>query len=178
MWVNRRQCQWSQGAIAKPLTRLHIFAQYDGSLSLDILMKIIVFLAFLAAGPAFGWSEPARGSADRTGMLDALRPHATWALGGPVEFMVGQLRMEGNLGFVTVSPQRPGGGVIDPQTTPMALRDPDGAAFMDGVDMQALLEKSGDTWVAVHWAIGATDVWFIAPELCAAYRVVLTTYCE
>ena len=68
--------------------------------------------------------------------------------------------------------------MIDPQTTPMALRDPDGAAFMDGVDMQALLEKSGDTWVAVHWAIGATDVWFIAPELCAAYRVVLTTYCE
>jgi ATP phosphoribosyltransferase len=60
----------------------------------------------------------------------------------------------------------------------MARRDPDSARFMDGVRMQALLEKSGDTWVAVHWVIGATDVWFITPELCAAYHAVIADFCR
>ena len=82
------------------------------------------------------------------------------------------------LGFAMVNPQRPGGAQIDPARTPMVARDPDVAAFMDGVAMQALFEKSGETWVAVHWAIGATDVWFSAPELCAAYRAVIADYCH
>ncbi len=141
-------------------------------------MKHIALIAAICATPAFGWQEPARGSAERAGLMDALRPHATWQLGGPVEFVVGELRVDGRLGFAMVNPQRPGGAQIDPARTPMVARDPDVAAFMDGVAMQALFEKSGETWVAVHWAIGATDVWFSAPELCAAYRAVIADYCH
>ena len=141
-------------------------------------MKSVLILLILAASPALGWSEPVRGSADRKGMLDAIRPHATWALGAPIEFVVSTLRMEGSFGFAMVIPQRPGGGEIDVALTPMGLRAPEDVAFMDGAQMQALLEKSGDTWVAVHWAIGATDAWFVAPEFCAAYRSVIGDFCH
>lgn len=179
-------CEWGKMSMEPDIIRkvfdlIAFFGVHCNKESRSAMKRILAYIACLAAfgaGPALGWTEPARGSADRAGMLDALRPHAVWALGEPVTFLVGQMRMDGKLGFVTVSPRRPGGGVIDPLTTPMALRDPDGTDLMDGVDMQALLEKSGDTWVAVHWAIGATDVWFIGAELCAAYRAVLTNFCE
>lgn len=145
------------------------------------MKRILAYGACLAvsgAGPALGWQEPARGSADRAGMLDALRPHAVWLLGGPVEFVVDSLRVDGRLGFAMLRPQRPGGAEIDLRQTPMGLRDPEGIDFMDGSSMQALFERAGDTWVAVHWAIGATDAWFTAPELCAAYRPVLAEFCR
>ena len=142
------------------------------------VMKHVAFLAAVCASPAFGWQEPARGSADRAALMDALRPHAVWQLGGPVEFVIDTLRVEGRFGFAMVQPQRPGGVGIDLAHSPMGLRDPEIVDYMDGTTMQALYEKSGETWVAVHWAIGATDAWFTAPEFCAAYRPVLADVCN
>jgi len=62
-------------------------------------------------------------------------------------------------------------------TSPGAARgylDPD---YMDGTSLQALYRKSGKTWVAVHWAIGATDVWYADPELCPEYQAVIPEVC-
>jgi len=38
--------------------------------------------------PAIGWAweEPQRGTDTRSALMDALRPHAEWMLGKPVEF--------------------------------------------------------------------------------------------
>ncbi len=121
--------------------------------------------------------EPARGSQDRDNMLDAMRIFAEKELGAPVEFVVTELRASGRYGFGNVIAQRPGGGAIELASTPGALAgrlEPD---LMDGTSMQALLRKSGGDWVAVHWAIGATDVWFAYAPFCRRYGDVIAQYC-
>lgn len=137
----------------------------------------VLAAAVSGPAPAQGWTEPARGTATRKALMDALRPHAEWVLGAPVEFVVHDLRQAGDLAFASVYPQRPGGGTIDLWRTPAAQRgelDPD---VMDGVGMQALYRKSGDTWVAVHFAIGATDVWYAYGPICAIWRRVISEAC-
>lgn len=137
-----------------------------------------VILVLWAAG-AHAWEEPARGTADRKALMDAIRPHAEWHLGAPVEFVVYDLRRAGDVGFANLWAQRPGGGQIDMSRTPMAQRGGYDPQMGDGASIQALYRKAGDTWVAVHWALGATDVWYAAPELfCHDYRAVLTEICE
>jgi len=44
--------------------------------------------------------------------------------------------------------------------------------------MQALYYKSGETWVAVHWTIGASDVWWAYEPICAVWRQVIPEGCE
>ena len=143
-------------------------------------MRIVIFmLAMLVAGPTLAqtWVEPARGTPTRKALMDALRPHAMWSLGGEVEFVIHDLRVSGPLAFASVTPQRPGGGAIDVARTPGFQRgdlDPD---FMDGLALQALYFRSGNTWVAVHWSMGATDVWYAYEPLCAVWRVVIPEAC-
>ena len=124
------------------------------------------------------FSEPARGSEERKAMLDAVRAHAEEQLGAPVEFVVYDLRVAGAFGFASLYAQRPGGGEIDLYDTPgfkEGTLEPD---FMDGTSMQALMRRSGDTWVAVHWAIGPTDVWFAYGPFCRRYNSVINDYCS
>ncbi len=142
-------------------------------------LAVLCLLSQLApAWPAFAWTEPARGSADRAGMMDALRPHAEWALGAPVEFVIDQLRQTGDVGFAVVQPQRPGGGAIDPAQTPMALRDGQDMDYLDGLRIDALLKREGKTWVAVHWAVGATDAWYVSHQFCGIWAPVLPEACH
>lgn len=140
---------------------------------------VILMCALMLAGPglAQGWQEPARGTPTRQALMDALRPHAMWLLGSPIEFVVHDLRRSGDLAFASVYPQRPGGAEIDLSQTPGVRRgelDPD---YIDGVAMQALFYKSGQTWVAVQWALGATDVWYAYEPICAVWRVVIPKAC-
>lgn len=146
---------------------------------------VLIFLTMmhlsLSAGQAAaqGWTEPARGTATRAALMDALRPHAEWLLGAPVEFVVYDLRQAGNLAFASVYPQRPGGGEISLWQTPGYARgelDPQG--MEGGVMMQALYIKSGQTWVAVHWAMGASDVWYSYAPICAIWRRVIPEACR
>lgn len=140
-------------------------------------MKLLIAaaLALLTTAPAFGWSEPPRGSAERRALMDAVRPHVEAMLGAPIEFVVGRLRQDGDVAFAMLSPQRPGGGKIDLTRAPVLLRD---GYLPDNTEVQALYRRSGNTWVAVHWSVGATDVWFSAPEFCRDWRAVLPEYCR
>ncbi len=140
--------------------------------SVSILLWIILAL------PALAWEEPARGTRTRAALMDALRPHAVWMLGQPVEFLVHDLRRDGDLAFASVHPQSPGGTPIDLRRTPAVARGELDPEFMDGVTMQALYQKSGDTWVAVHWAIGATDVWYSWAPFCRVWRPVIPEACR
>ena len=47
----------------------------------------------------------------------------------------------------------------------------------DGGTIQALMQRSGRMWVAVHHAIGATDVWYSSPEFCGPWRALLPNVC-
>jgi hypothetical protein len=141
------------------------------------LLKLL-FLAIILSGPALAdYIEPERGSVERKSILDAVRAHAEEQLGLPVEFLVYDLRVKGSLGFAALKAQRPGGGDIDLYATPGFKEGTIEPDTMDGTTMQALLRRSGETWVAVHWAIGPTDVWFAYDPFCRRYRVVIEDYC-
>jgi len=143
-------------------------------------MRFLVALCialFVSGGLAADYYEPERGSKERSSLLDAIRAHAEEQLGAPIEFLVYDLRVKGSMGFAALHAQRPGGGEIDLYATPGYAEETLDPEAMDGTTMQALLRRSGDTWVAVHWAIGPTDVWFAYGPFCRRYRAVIEDYC-
>jgi hypothetical protein len=134
-------------------------------------------VALCMATRAAAWEVPERGSALRSDLMDAARPHAEWMLGAPVEFVVTELRVSGDLALAMLVPQRPGGGRIDVLRTPMVARGEFDPELVDTPHMEVLYKRSGRTWVAVHWAIGATDVWFAWEPICAEFRPVIPEAC-
>lgn len=96
--------------------------------------------------------------------MDAIRPHVEWDLGQPIEFVVDELRVAGDVAYGSLSPQRPGGSAIDLYNTQGSWRGEMEPEYMDGTRVEVLYRKVRETWVAVHHSIGATDVWFAAPE--------------
>ncbi|MFK7751888.1 MAG: hypothetical protein AB8B51_05005 [Sedimentitalea sp.] len=143
------------------------------------VIAVLILAILTLSPPAMAWQEPARGTPTRAALLDALRPHAGWQYGYPIEFLVYDLRVEGNLAFASVGLQRPGGGRIDLRQTPSYAR---GNTYLDDdntdwTTMQALFVLSGQTWVAVHHVLGAGDVWWSEPELCQIWRPVVGEVC-
>lgn len=130
-------------------------------------------LLTLAATAAGAWTEPPRGSALRADLMDAARPLAERVLGAPVEFVVHDLRVEGDVAFAALTAQRPGGAPIDMLATPGYQRGEIEPEFMDGSTLQVLYRRSGRQWVAVEHAIGATDVWYADPAYCPIWAPVL-----
>ncbi|MFT7595027.1 MAG: hypothetical protein ACI8R4_002353 [Paracoccaceae bacterium] len=144
------------------------------------MRMVLILLVVLINGPAVaqGWTKPARDTPTRAALMDALRPHALWLLGASVEFVVYDLRVSGNLAFASVYPQRPGGGEIALHSTPGYARGEFDPQDLDGVGIQALYYKSGQTWVAVHWAMGPTDVWYAYEPICNVWRKVNPEACQ
>lgn len=138
----------------------------------------LVLVATALPQAAFGWQEPRRGTAQRAALMDAIRPQVEWYLGPPVEFVVYDLRVQGDVAFANLYPQRPGGGAIDLFRTPGFGRGEFTPEIMDGVGLQALYRRSGQSWVVVHWLIGASDVWYATPEFCAVWRPVIPEACQ
>ena len=143
-------------------------------------MRWFLMLLTLVAGTASAadWTVPQRGTAERKAMMDALRPHAEWLFGAPVKFVAHDLRRAGNVGYGALKAQRPGGKAINIFDTPGYQR---GEVYVDPgdpVEFHVLYKKSGDTWVAVHWSSGATDVWFSWEPLCREYRPVIAEFCR
>lgn len=138
---------------------------------------VIACVMSLLAGAAQAWEEPARGSVTRSALMDAIRPHAEWALGAPVEFVVHDLRRSGDVAFANLLAQRPGGAAIDTANTPIVLRE-EAWEHESVTDIHVLYKKSGETWVAVHFSFGATDVWFSWGPYCRQYRPVIAEFCE
>ncbi|WP_164659772.1 hypothetical protein [Tropicibacter sp. Alg240-R139] len=130
------------------------------------------------AAPAHGWEEPARGSQARSDLMSAVRPHVEWHLGAPVQFVVNDLRVDGDVAYGSLSPQRPGGAAIDVFSTPAYRRGSLSYEELDGLRFHVLYQKSGKVWVAVHWSMGATDVWWAVSELCAVWRPVTPEVCQ
>ena len=62
---------------------------------LKALIGTIVGVGLLSvfASASYAWEEPSRGTADRSELMDAIRPHIEWELGAPVEFVIDQLRV-------------------------------------------------------------------------------------
>lgn len=107
---------------------------------------IILSLALAAAT-----SDPV----ERKTVLDALRPIVEAKLGPKVEFVVHAIRVEDGWAFVMADPQRKGGKPIDGRRI-------FGEDFenMDGLRVDAVLQRKAGRWTVVDYGIGATDVWY------------------
>jgi hypothetical protein len=154
-------------------TLLHI--DFMEAAMLRTLFATTLFLAHLA--PALAWETPARGSVDRRGLMDAMRPHAEARFGAPVEFVMQEARVAGDVALVRLEPQRPGGGEIDVLRTPFVRTNEYDRDFMDGIRLDAFLQKSGQTWVVMDMSVGATDAWYLSPQYCDVYAAVLPEVC-
>ena len=144
-------------------------------------LRCIALCAGLCALPftaaAQSYSEAARGSQTRQDILDAIRPVAEWEFGPPVEFVVGEIRVAGDVAFVTVRAQRPGGQEIDIFTTPIVQRNELDPYAGDGPTMEVLLQKSGRVWAAVRFGISSSEGWWYSPEYCPIWSVVIPEAC-
>lgn len=143
-----------------------------------MMRNLLIALLLALPLPALAWQEPARGTPLRVELMNTLRPVFEHELGAPIEIVVHSLRVDGEHAFFSGYAQRPGGVPIDMERTPMAARGEYYPDVSDGTTMQALMLFSGSKWMIAHWAIGATDVWYMADDLCAGWRTVLTDVCN
>lgn len=136
----------------------HYARRKQNGIGLLFFAATALLLSILCWSPATAQStyEPARGSAERKAVMDAVRPLMEARLHAPVEFVVNWMRVGNSWAFVGVSPQRPGGGVIDPKQTYLA----DQADYMDGLHTYALLRHQYGRWNIIDFAIGPTDVFW------------------
>jgi hypothetical protein len=111
-----------------------------------IASLVMTLAAAVAASPS---------PSERKAVLDALRPRVETKLGPNVELVVQALRVENGWAFVMADPQRKGGKPID------GFRI-FGEDFenMDGLRVDAVLQKRNGRWRVVDYGIGATDVWY------------------
>ena len=118
---------------------------------------MIVFAAF-AGKAAAQVTTPARGTALRGQILDAVRPMVEAEVGKPVEFVVRDMRVLGEWAFVDLAPQRPGGGAIE-YVYSRYQAAVDAGAFDN--EVVALLRDTPRGWLVYQYALGATDVTWI-----------------
>lgn len=143
---------------------------------LRLLPPTALVAALSAPLPALAWETPARGTPLRSDLMDAVRPHAEWILGPDVVFVVDDLRVSGKVAFASLGPVRPGGREITRDEIPRR-EGWDNPFDWDGVQMQVLYQLSGETWVAVHHVMGATDVWWSHPDFCPIWHPVIPEFC-
>lgn len=136
------------------------------------MISLFLLAGFTAGAAAQSVYEPARGSAERREILNAIRPMVEVRVGPPVEFVVSWMRSGAGWAFVNVNPQRPGGGGIDPYLTTFASQ----AEYMDGLSTYALLRYQYDRWNLVDFVIGPTDVFWQGDPLYAQVPPGLTPY--
>ncbi len=142
----------------------------------SVNLAMATVFAVLSAGPSLAWFEPQRGTELRSDLMDAIRPKAEAELGAPVQFVVDSLRVKGSVAFAALQPQRPGGVRIAWEETQMAARGEDPMTY-DGSTIHVLYTMSDAAWEVFAWTIGATDVWWSDPQLCATYSAVTPEVC-
>ncbi len=147
--------------------------------NLALFMTFVFQISLSAASvSAQSWHEPARGTQERRDLMDAVRPIAEWQLGAPIQFVVQDLRLAGDVAFGALYAQRPGGGPIDLARAPGVLRGDLYAEDVQETIYTVLYKKSGNTWVAVEWTLSAGDPWWIWAPTCAAFRPVIADFCD
>lgn len=145
-----------------------------------LIFSVVLCFVLPVSVLAQSWHEPARGSLERSQIMNALRSVIEWRLGAPVEFVVYELRSTGEQAFASLAPQRPGGARIDIRGAPIVRYWGDDASYYEevgGIDVIAFLIREGDQWSVVDQSIGATDVWFASEPYCTVFSQLLFDYC-
>lgn len=88
----------------------------------QLILAGVLMVATAGGAMAQSWSEPSRGTQVRKDLMSAIRPIAEWRLGAPVQFVVKDLRVAGDVGYGRLYAQRPGGAKIELNATPISMR--------------------------------------------------------
>jgi hypothetical protein len=120
-----------------------------------ILITISFFASIAYAQAAH---TPAKGSAERTAILNTLRVPVEKELKQKIQFSVEHFKISGNWAFVSGEPQNMSGGSPNYRNTPYW-----NAVRSDAFDNNffALLRKTAGKWRVVTYAIGCTDVCYL-----------------
>jgi hypothetical protein len=98
---------------------------------------------------------PARGTAERSALMDAARGPIQRELGQPVIFVVSRLRSDGNWAYLAATPVQPDGTPLDWSRTPLA---DEWAADMMSDLVLVVMRRGAEGWQTVEYVIGPTDV--------------------
>lgn len=119
-------------------------------------VQIAIFTVLISAiATAQSVYTPAKGSAERKAILDALRIPVERELKQKIIFNARYFNVAGRWAFVGGDPLAPGGGRPDYR----------GTEYQNAIDADmfdnnffAILQKTGTKWKVVHYDIGCTDV--------------------
>ena len=123
----------------------------------------LAMLTFATPALAEPVRSPAPGSAERKLLLDLVRPHVERDFGTPIEFVVRGLNISGDFAVALLDAQRPGGGRIDIDRTPLANQRRRAGAedhMVDCCHTEAVLQKVRGRWRVLEAVAGSTDVWY------------------
>ncbi len=119
------------------------------------LFGLLFILAFSCAVSAQKTYTPAKGSAERTAILNALRVPVEKELKQKISFNVEHFKVQGVWAFLSGDPQTPSGDKPDYRKTP--YQEAIDADMFDN-NFFALLKKTGSRWKVTRYEIGCTDV--------------------
>ena len=102
--------------------------------------------------------HPEKGSAERSALLDTIRPSVEKELKQSIVFVINQINVQGQWAFVDGRLRTSDGKVPSWKGTPYAQAAGYGAQS-DGIS--ALLKRSGNGWRLITKAIGCTDVCYV-----------------
>src|SRR5580765_8011043 len=123
------------------------------------MKRLVLFFccmaSFAIAASAQEVTHPEKGSAERTALLDTLRPTVEKELKQSIVFVINQINVQGTWAFVDGRLRTSDGKMPSWKGTPYAQSAKYGAQS-DGIS--ALLKRSGGGWRVVTKAIGCTDV--------------------
>jgi hypothetical protein len=126
-------------------------------MSMTKRFSFAILLVVLTAAAALSQTayEPAKGSAERKAILDALRVPVERDLKQKIVFVADNFKVQGNFAFVGGTPQGANGAEPDYSKTRYADAVESGA--FDN-NFFALLKKTAGKWKVTTYAIGCTDV--------------------
>ena len=120
----------------------------------------IVFALTIFALTSFAQKTytPAKGSAERTAIINALRVPVEKKLKKKTIFALNNFKVQGNWAYLDGTPQKPDGSAMDYRGTEYQEAI-DAGMFDNGIF--ALLKKTGGKWKVVTHMIGCTDVCYL-----------------
>ena len=117
--------------------------------------SLLAITLFATVSFAQSTYTPAKGSAERTAILNALRVPVEKELKQKIQFGIENFKSNGVWAFLSGDPQKPGGGKPNYKNT----------EYLEAIDADmfennffALLKKSKGKWKVVTYSIGCTDV--------------------
>jgi hypothetical protein len=127
------------------------------TISIPALLALFIGLTSMTAVAQSAYT-PAKGSAERKAITDALRVPIEKKLKQNVVFKIDHLKIQDDWAFMLGAPRKTNGGQLDYSQSEYAEARRQGM-FDDNI--MALLQKVKGQWRVVQYIIGATDVAYL-----------------